>query len=211
MMLSAHNVSCQRNYHTLFKDLSFELNSGQLLQIMGQNGSGKTTLLRMLAGLGQPASGEIFWQKNRISSLGYAFYKQFIYVGHVMGVKYDLSPIENLNIIQGLSSNPTLSPKQALEILNLKPVYYNKPCGLLSAGQKRRVALARLLLRDAPLWLLDEPLTAMDTDGILLVTNLIEAHLEKGGLAVISTHQTLPLKNSKPQIVSLSLKEGEDV
>lgn len=210
-MLSAYNLSCLRNYHTLFKKINFELNSGQLLQIIGQNGSGKTTLLRMLAGLGKPSSGDIFWKESNIKSLGYAFYKEVIYVGHAMGIKLDLSPIENLNLMQGLSFNPMLSPKQALEILNLKPTYYHKPCGLLSAGQKRRVALARLLLIDAPLWLLDEPLTAMDVDAIQLVTNLIETHLEKGGLAVISTHQTLPLKNIEPQIVSLSLKEGEYV
>lgn len=199
----ALDLHCVRHDRTLFAGLTFSLAPGQILQVEGPNGSGKTSLLRMLCGLLQPEQGEVRWGGVDIQSQRAEFLLNVAYVGHLHGIKDDLSPRENLRMAQALGRpRNTISLDQALADIGLYG-YEDLPSRCLSAGQRRRVAMARLLALDARLWVLDEPFTALDRTGKMLIESLLETHSRNGGIAILTTHQPVELKQC--QLLSLQL------
>lgn len=191
-MLEAIGLECVRGDRRLFRDLNFSLEPGRLLQVLGPNGCGKTSLLRMLCGLMAPVHGEIRWDGASIRSLAEDYLGTLTYIGHLNGVKDELTALENLRISSALGGTHVdqAAAVGALEKMGLGGREM-LPAKVLSQGQRRRVALARLLLTEAKLWLLDEPLTALDKAAVAFVESLLAAHLEKGGLVVLTTHQEL--------------------
>jgi len=194
-MLSVNKLSCQRGYNLLFENLSFELNSGEVLRISGQNGSGKTSLLKIIAGLNTPELGSIEFDQNQSNSETYQI--ETLYLGHYAALSSELSCIENLEYLTKLNTE-ILSPNfhDALKEIGLKN-YEHEPAGNLSAGQKRRIALSLLFISQSKLWLLDEPFTALDSDGIKIIENQIEKHCANGGLCILTTHQDCNIKSLK--------------
>lgn len=191
---AAHALTCRRGERTLFTDIDFRLNDGAMLQIEGANGSGKTSLLRILVGLLHATEGSVRWCGNDIREVRSEFNRNLNFVGHRPGVKAHLTAYENLQVARTTAGARTaLDPLRALARVGLQG-FEHALVRTLSAGQHRRVALARLLLSDAPLWLLDEPLAALDGAGKETVEHLLDEHLQKGGMAVITTHQPLQLR-----------------
>lgn len=193
-MLSAHHLRCSRGDRTLFADLSLSLAPGRWLQVGGLNGAGKTTLLRTLVGLNPPDDGEVRWNGTPIRAAGEDFRRACLYLGHHAAVKDELSPVENLRqacAIDGVALDDAQAG-DALRRIGLRGRGH-LPTRVLSAGQKRRVLLARLLVRPATLWVLDEPFAALDADAVALMGELIGAHLAQGGLAILTSHQPAPL------------------
>ncbi|MDC1318279.1 cytochrome c biogenesis heme-transporting ATPase CcmA [Candidatus Thioglobus sp.] len=193
--LSVNNLSCQRGYNLLFENLSFELNSGEVLRISGQNGSGKTSLLKIIAGLNTPELGFIEFDHHRSNSEKYQI--ETLYLGHYAALSSELSCIENLEYLTNLNTE-ILSPNfyDALKEVGLEN-YEHESAGNLSAGQKRRVALSLLFISQSKVWLLDEPFTALDSDGIKIIENQIEKHCANGGLCILTTHQDCNIKSLK--------------
>jgi len=191
-MLEVISLGCIRGDRRLFKDLNFSAERGELVEVWGANGSGKTSLLRILCGLAQPAEGEVRWDDKNIRSLGEEYFGSVAYVAHQNGVKDELSAIENLRIAGGVAGN-SLGVREAQEILARIGLQKesNLPSRFLSAGQRRRVALARLLITKAELWILDEVLTSLDAAAAALSSTFIGEHLRNGGMAIIATHQEL--------------------
>jgi heme exporter protein A len=204
-MLEAINLGCVRGDRLLFEGLSFSLDRGEVVELRGANGAGKTSLLRILAGLASPAEGEIRWDGKSIRSLGEEYSGTVAYLAHQNGVKDELSAIENLRITSGVAGNP-LDRSRARMILEQVGLtrQQNLPARALSAGQRRRVALARLLASAAVLWILDEVLTSLDETAVKLSRQFIADHLAKGGMAIIATHQDLNLANDRIQRIGLS-------
>ncbi|MBE8190226.1 MAG: cytochrome c biogenesis heme-transporting ATPase CcmA [Candidatus Thioglobus sp.] len=195
LALNVQNLSCQRGYNRLFEELSFTANSGDLLRITGINGSGKTSLLKILAGLSDSQKGQIMLGENLVKSPKYQ--QEVFYLGHLSALSGQLNCLENLEFLTGLNS-ATASPLllEALDKIGLKG-YQNEYCSKLSAGQKRRVILAGLFASKAKIWLLDEPFTALDRDGISLVEACIKTHCQQGGICIFTTHQASNLPNQK--------------
>ncbi len=193
-MLEISSLSCRRGERCLFSALDFQLKPGQLLHLQGSNGSGKTTLLRALCGLLHPETGQIRWRGEPIERLAEDYYRDLLYLGHLNGIKGDLTGLENLRIASRLAGRGArdLAIGEALARIGLGG-FADLPCRMLSQGQKKRVALARLLLSNSPLWILDEPFSALDVDAVTLLDDLIRAHIEGGGLVVLTTHQALTL------------------
>ena len=193
-MLEVSALRCRRGERCLFSALDLRLAPGQLLHLQGSNGSGKTTLLRALCGLLHPDSGQIRWRGEPIARLSEDYYRDLLYLGHLNGIKGDLTGLENLRIASRLAGQPASDQAagKALSRIGLGG-FEDLPCRMLSQGQKKRVALARLLLSQAPLWILDEPFAALDVGAVALLDDLIRAHVETGGLVVLTTHQTLTL------------------
>ena len=193
--LSVNNLSCQRGYNLLFENLSFELNSGEVLRISGQNGSGKTSLLKIIAGLNTSELGSIVFDQNKSNSETYLI--ETLYLGHYAALSSELSCIENLEYLTNLNTE-ILSPNfhDALKEVGLEN-YEHESAGNLSAGQKRRVALSLLFISQSKVWLLDEPFTALDSDGIKIIENQIEKHCANGGLCILTTHQDCNIKSLK--------------
>jgi heme exporter protein A len=197
-------LSCVRGDRVLFRDLSFEVGTGELLHLKGQNGSGKTTLLRALAGLLLPESGEIRWNGKNIRSLREEYSRHLLYLGHLNGIKGDLSAVENLRIAATLDGF-RLPDSRAWDVLGeigLKG-HEDLPSKHLSQGQKRRVALARLLANNARVWILDEPFTALDLAAVQLLQEVIRRHVENGGMAIITTHQEVAMIGEHTRTVTL--------
>ena len=197
--LSAHDLTLIRGESCLFKDLSFTLNSGELLVLEGQNGSGKTSLIRAILGMLNFESGEIFWNDISIKKQRQEFHRSIIWLSHRTGLKKDLTLLENLSFECSLRSKfeDELSKiLKKLNIFDLKDI----PIRSMSAGQQRRVALARLLLFDAPIWLLDEPFTNLDDKGQAIVLDLINSHLSSGGICVIAAHQEFNIDATKVKV-----------
>jgi len=188
----------------LFSGVGFELEPGTLLHVRGRNGSGKTTLLRALCGLLVPETGEIRWQGEDSRRLGEDYRANLLYCGHLNGIKGDLTGIENLRVAAILDGKPVDEERlwSALEHMGLAG-YEDLPAMALSLGQKRRVALARFLVSKAPLWILDEPFTALDTDAVDLLLRLITGHISDGGIIVLTTHQEVPLTSGQVQRLHL--------
>jgi len=185
------NLSCARGDRTLFRELSFRVQAGELLHITGANGAGKTTLLRTLCGLTRPIEGEIRWDGTDIRTHGDDYRMRFLYVGHLNGVQGELTPPENLRATAELTDTADATRiESALTRLSLD-AYHDFPAKILSQGQKRRLALARLLVRERPLWVLDEPLAALDVQSIETITDILAEHLERGGMAILTSHQAL--------------------
>ena len=193
-MLDVSNLECVRGERTLFSDVSFRLDGGEMLYLQGQNGSGKTSLLRILCGLSHAEAGEIRWRGEPISKLGEDFRRELCYLGHHNAIKEELTPLENLRVSAKLADE-TLDEGAALEALEKVGLTGREDlaCRYLSQGQKRRVALARLVNERRALWVLDEPYVALDTAAIERVAGLIGAHLQRGGLVVLTTHQAVEM------------------
>ena len=204
-MLNVRGLACVRGDKKLFSGLDLSVRSGEWLHIQGQNGAGKTSLLRLLAGLSMPAEGEICWNQISITDTHSDFRSHLLYFGHHGALKEDLTALENLtfaSVIDGVawSEEATLIALKALYRLGLKG-RENLPVRVLSAGQKRRVMLARLLTRQATLWILDEPFTALDVAAVDLLSSLITEHVRNGGMAVLTSHQTIAMPGG--QVVRL--------
>jgi heme exporter protein A len=203
-MLEAVNLGCARGERRLFSGLNFSLPPGTFLQAFGPNGSGKTSLLRIVCGLTAPAAGEVRWEGTNIRRLGEEYFGAIAYVAHQNGVKDELNPIENLRISSGVAGN-ALSQREAQAILERVGLSKQQhlPARLLSAGQRRRLALSRLLASRAKLWILDEPLASLDDDGATFARNLISEHLGNDGMAIIATHQEMNLSAGQMQRIEL--------
>ena len=193
-MLETTRLDCVRGERHLFRALSFHLMPGELLSLQGRNGSGKTSLLRMLCGLLPPAGGEIRWRNEPIGKLGEDYRRELCFLGHQNAIKEELTPLENLMASARLADE-ALDEGAALDALETLGLAGREDlaCRYLSQGQKRRVALARLVNERRALWLLDEPFVALDTAAVDLVAGLIGAHLQRGGLAVLTTHQAVDI------------------
>lgn len=190
-LLQVENLFCERDERILFDDLGFSLNAGEVIQVEGQNGSGKTTLLRILSGLSENYEGDIFWQGDPVENVRDDFLRELLYFGHHPGVKAILTPEENLRWYAAM--HPSIDESQIMSALEKVGLlgYEDAPCHTLSAGQHRRVSLARLYLSDAKLWILDEPFTAIDKRGVAEKEQLILNHARQGGSVILTTHHEL--------------------
>lgn len=190
-MLEAKSLSCVRDDRLLFDELSFLVSPGDIVQVEGPNGAGKTSLLRVIAGLAQPDSGEVLWHGENTRSNREQYHQDLLFLGHQPGIKSMLTPFENLQFYQAVRQPRNAKAIwQALEQVGLVG-YEDLPVAQLSAGQQRRVALARLWLSNHPLWILDEPLTAIDKQGVVELSALFEHHAQQGGMVLLTTHQDL--------------------
>lgn len=192
-LLCATDLFCERDERVLFRNLSFELFPGQVLQVRGSNGSGKTTLLRILCGLNQGYEGSISWRGADVAEHVEDFRGDLLYIGHRNGVNKVLTPLENLR--WGCSLQQRVSDGEleaALKQVGLFGFEYSQ-CFTLSAGQQQRVSLARLILSRARLWVLDEPFTTLDANAVAQVESLIAAHAAGGGAALVTTHHPLAI------------------
>jgi heme exporter protein A len=193
-MLEVQNLECVRGDNQLFSGLSFTLKPGELLHLKGSNGSGKTSLLRIISGLFTPETGEIRWNGEAIGELREEYNRNLTYVGHLNGIKSELTAVENLRISGQLSALETDEDSiyAALQKIGLEG-REELPTKVLSQGQKRRVGLARLLLTKAKLWVLDEPFVALDVAAVQMLQDLIGHHLKNNGMVMMTTHQDVEL------------------
>lgn len=204
-ILSANNLTCIREDRLLFDQLNIEINAGDIVQIEGPNGSGKTSLLRILAGLSQPFEGNVCFEKGLISNCREEFHQNLLYLGHLPGVKGEMSAQENLRFnlsLHGINNDSAVINK-ALKNVNLTG-FEDSLASHLSAGQHRRISLARLFESTAKIWILDEPFTAIDKQGVSALEQLFKAHLKQGGCIVLTTHQDL-MTFERSQIKKISL------
>jgi heme exporter protein A len=200
-LLEARALSFHRQDEPVFAPLDFQLHAGELALIEGDNGSGKTTLLRMLAGLLHVGAGELHWRGEPLQRDLCA--GEILFLGHQLGLKADLSPRENLRVAAGLhGAREGLSVGSVLADIGLRG-YEDEPVRRLSAGQKKRAALARLLLLPATLWLLDEPYANLDRIGIALVNRLLETHTAAGGAALVTSHGTVSFHGGEPRHIRM--------
>lgn len=204
-MLEAKKLGCVRGPRRLFRDLSFAVGPGTFMQVTGPNGSGKTSLLRIICGLVSAEEGEITWQGSNIRSLGEDYSRQLTYIGHRTGVKEELTSVENLRIANGLSGIDLseTDARQALGNVGLEG-REDLPARFLSEGQRRRSALARLITGESSLWVLDEVLSSLDAAAVKIIEGLIEGHLNKGGMAIVATHQELRISAGSFQRLELA-------
>ena len=194
--LEAVDLACERDWRMLFEHLDLHLAAGDMLQISGPNGSGKTSLLRLLAGLMRPTSGEILVQGKPLAEQRGELARLLLWIGHAAGIKDLLTPEENLAWLCALHRPAGREAIwQALAAVGLRG-FEDVPCHTLSAGQQRRVALARLYLDSPPLWILDEPFTALDKQGVAQLEAHLAHHCETGGMVILTTHHTLERKPS---------------
>lgn len=192
MNLDVENLACSRSGRRVFADISFALGPGQGLLVTGRNGAGKSSLLNVLAGLLAPEAGRV-----RASGIGERTLSESLHlVGHRDALKGALTAEENLGFARAMLGDPALPPREALESVGLAHAAA-LPVAYLSAGQRRRVALARLLVARRPLWLLDEPTAALDTGAQEVLLGLMRQHLAEGGLIVAATHARLPIEGAK--------------
>ena len=197
--LIVSDLTCQRGYNELFSNISFELNSGEILKISGANGSGKTSLLKILAGLNSSESGKLSINNNKVGS--YDYQSDVFYLGHLPALSSELHCKENLDYLTKLNSRDSdQALGEVLTSVGLKNFEYEYAANL-SAGQKRRVVLSALFITQSKVWLLDEPFTALDTDGINVIETQITKHCDDGGICVLTTHQ----KCNLPKLRTLTL------
>lgn len=190
-VLEASALACERDWRMLFENLELRVTAGDMLQISGPNGSGKTSLLRLLSGLMQPTSGDVLFDGQPLTRQKAQLAHNLLWIGHAAGIKDLLTPVENLTWLCALHTGAaTEAIWQALDAVGLRG-FEDVPCHTLSAGQKRRVALARLYLPGPSLWILDEPFTALDKQGVSQLEQHLAEHCERGGAVVLTTHHTL--------------------
>ena len=204
-LLETRDLSCIRNDRLLFEHLDFALEPGEMLVVEGPNGCGKTSLLRILTGLRLADEGEVLWRGEAIDRLAGDYYEQVAYVGHHDGVKLELSCLENLRLARAMGIPAVADLDAVLERVGLY-AYGETEVANLSAGQRRRLALARLLATDSLLWILDEPFTSLDRASMAGFTRLFEDHLEQGGLVVVTSHH--PIEPGSARVRRLALGEA---
>ena len=193
-MISVDNISLERYFEPVFQPVNFSLQTAEMLLVTGANGCGKTTLLRILAGILTPSQGDI---NNTHASMAY--------IGHKLAIKDDLNVLENMAFMQDFSGRSQLKPAEAAQILGLTPVAFQS-ARTLSAAQRKRCAIARLLLCDASLWLLDEPYSNLDQTGIKLVDTLVQHHCQIGGSCIMATHGSH--RPSTEKLIEIELQTG---
>ena len=207
-VLEVMALTCIRDDLELFANLNFCLQPGQILRVEGANGAGKTTLLRTLCGLITPAQGKIHWRGKPIHSLAEEYARELIYIGHRLGIKEELTAEENLRISSALDGGQVDNAAiwNALQRIGLAG-HEELPTRSLSAGQKRRVALARLLLTDAGLWVLDEPFTALDRAAVEFLQEVIHRYIVAGGMVVLTSHQDVEIDACRVERLHLPNRE----
>jgi len=204
-MLALRDIACVRNGRRIFAGASCTVVPGQLLRVQGANGAGKTSLLRVICGLLAPTQGEALWGGQNIASLREEFGRQLIYLGHAAALKDDLSPLENLLTAHALGGQ-ALMPAQARQALGLAGLRGHEDTLVrrLSQGQRRRSALARLVHgHHAPLWVLDEPFTALDAAAATWLANLIRTRVQAGGMVVLTSHQDVDIPGVSQVVLAL--------
>ena len=196
LKLQAQDLACVRGERKLFSNLSFSLSSGDCLHVRGENGVGKTSLLRLLTGLSKPEAGQVLWNQGSISKNANQYHRELLFLGHRDALKEELSALENLQIYAELDGIelPIEKALAALWRFGLRG-RENLPVNYLSAGQKRRVLMARMLTRQAKLWILDEPFNALDINAVAQLEQLMAEHLASGGLLVLTSHQAVNIPN----------------
>lgn len=203
-MLFAHELACERGERLLFRNLGFELSGGEALLVRGGNGHGKTSLLRILCGLSAPAAGVVRWRGEPISRTHEQYGREMAYIGHANGIKDELTPVENLRLAAALGGRELDRETAATALAQVGLARCMEfPARVLSFGQRRRVALAGLLTAGALLWILDEPLTGLDVDGVAMVEQMIRDHVVAGGMVIMTTHQALALEGLTPKTLSV--------
>jgi len=198
--LSAEKLTLFRGERCLFKGLDFALNRGELLLLEGRNGSGKTSLMRAIAGLLELESGEIYWDGNSVRTHRQQFHGSLVWMAHRVGFKADLTLVENLKFEAHLRAQSGADFEDVLKRLDIDRLK-RLPLRALSAGQQRRVALARMLLSRVPLWLMDEPFTNLDREGRALVMQLTTEHLARDGMCIMAAHQDIDIDGNVQKIV----------
>lgn len=198
--LTGRGLSCIRDERVLFENLDFRLTAGQILLLKGDNGSGKTSLLRILCGFRGPENGDLSWCGEPLDD---CYFSNIAYVGHLDGIKKELTAYENLKVASALASDGRCLLAEALGKVGLND-YRDVPAQALSAGQKRRLALARLLISGAVLWILDEPFTSLDRQGIGLTEQLMAEHCARGGMIILTSHHEIRFRNLPVHCVNLS-------
>lgn len=203
-VFSVSDLTCVRGDRILFKHVGFTLQAGGLLYVLGENGSGKSSLLRLLCGLLMPETGTVFWNGVNVKQSAEIYQENLLYVGHLNGLKDDLTAAENLQMSARIAGNE-VSMEQALSALESMDIQRRAdlPVRILSQGQKRRVALAGLWLTKRPLWVLDEPFAALDTLSVELLASRLSTHLVEGGMAIITTHQDVAINALSTQTLRL--------
>ncbi len=204
VLLQTRDLTCVKDDRVLFEELNLSLSAGQMLLVEGKNGSGKTSLLRILTGLNLPESGDVLWQGKPISEVGPEYYEQVNYVGHHDGIKRDLTCLENLRLVQAMGKPSAVDLDDALDKVNLYR-FGDNFVATLSAGQKRRLAMARLVVTEASLWIMDEPFTSLDKASMAMFQQMFEQHLENGGVIVMTSHHDIDMPES--DVVRLNLSE----
>lgn len=205
VLLSANNLTCIREERILFESLSLEVNPGDIVQIEGPNGTGKTSLLRILAGLSVPYEGNVCFKEQPIQHCRESFHQNLLYLGHLAGVKGELSAQENLEFnlaIQGIDNSLAEETLAKVNLLGFEDALASH----LSAGQHRRISLARLWQSNAPLWILDEPFTAIDKLGVQNLEKQFIKHTDQGGAIILTTHQDLTIAKERLKKVTLSYR-----
>jgi len=202
-LLRINNLACIRDDRVLFEHLNLSLAAGQMLLVEGHNGSGKTSLLRILTGLKLADEGEVLWRGISIERLTADYYEQVSYVGHHDGVKRELTCLENLRLVQAMGIPSDLDLDAVLDRVNLYR-YGDTLMGSLSAGQKRRLALARLFATQSILWILDEPFTSLDKSSMGHFETIFEQHLRQGGIVVMTSHHDIAMQGTEIQRLNLS-------
>ena len=202
-LINAINLTCIREERILFENLSLSICPGDIVQIEGANGSGKTSLLRILAGLSQPYEGNVYFQDKAISQTRELFYQNLLFLGHLPGVKDEMSALENLEFNLALHGLDKQSAEATLNTVNLLG-FEDALASQLSAGQHRRIALARLWQSQAPIWILDEPFTAIDKLGVAKLEQLFLQHANDGGCVILTTHQDLSFDNDRIKKITLA-------
>ncbi|PPD22909.1 MAG: heme ABC transporter ATP-binding protein CcmA [Methylomonas sp.] len=198
--LQVSGLACSRDDRLLFSGLSFVVAPGEALLLEGSNGSGKTSLLRILCGFRDADAGELFWRGRPLVDSDYLV--EMAYVGHAEGIKKELTVLENLRFSRALNQPGKLSIDQALAKVQLAG-FDDNAVQTLSAGQKRRLSLARLLITANTLWILDEPFTSLDRQGMALIETLIGEHVAAGGMVVMTSHHDLNLPVARLQRIHL--------
>lgn len=202
LLLEGRGVAFLRHDEPVFGPVDFALHAGEVMLVEGDNGSGKTTLLRLLAGVLKHGEGEVRLHGEPLSHARMA--GEIVFLGHQLGLKHDLSPLQNLRVAEGLYGRRRgATPASVLAGVGLAG-YEHEPVRRLSAGQKKRAALARLLLIPAAVWLLDEPYANLDREGIALVNRLIERHTLEGGAALVTSHGAVTYLRGEPRSIRLS-------
>lgn len=204
-MLTAKDLACVRGDRRLFANLGFALEAGGRLHVTGENGSGKTSLLRMLCGLSPPEAGEIRWLGELIGRQGDEYRKSVLYLGHYNAIKEELTALENLRTTAALAGM-AIEDAEGIDLLARVGLAGREdlPVRFLSQGQKRRVALSRLLWSNAPLWVLDEPFVALDSAAVTWLADIVGSHLAAGGMAVLTSHQEVEIAAGRAQTVRLN-------